>query len=107
MLQARFEQIRDANQAKLAALQNQGVQADPLAFVHARIDKLIDFIARSTGPDGARWALLARIDFESHIAGELAGVEQQATKAQLAQGAHFTPGMIAQLARETGLFRRA
>lgn len=104
-LQAQFEAVRDANQARLADLERKGMAMDPLSFVHARIDNLIDFIAQTTGPNGARWAAMARLSFEQHIATELAGVEKQATQAQLAQGAQFTPQMIAALARDTGLFR--
>lgn len=104
-LQAQFEAVRDANQVKLVELERRGMAMDPLSFVHARIDNLIDFIAQTTGPNGGRWAAMARLQFEQHIAGELAGVEQQATKAQLAQGGLWTPQMIAQLAAETGLFR--
>lgn len=104
-LQAQFEAVRDANQAKLAELERQGMAMDPFSFVHARIDKLIDFIAQTTGPNGACWSAMARLTFEQHIAEELAGVEKQATTAQLAQGAQFTPAMIAALARDTQLFR--
>lgn len=106
LLQAAFEAAKADNEAKLADLQRQGLQADPLSFVHARIDKLIDSIASFAGPNGPHWALTARLAFEQHIAAELAGAEQQATQAQLALGAQFTPAMIAQLAAETGLFRR-
>lgn len=104
-LQAQFEAVRDANQAKLAELERKGMSMDPLSFVHARIDNLIDVIAQTSGPNGARWAVMARLQFEQHIATELAGVEKQATTAQLAQGAQFTPAMIAALARDTELFR--
>jgi len=107
VLQEQFESVRGANQARLADLERRGMAMDPLSFAHARIDSLIDFISRSVGPDGARWSLLARLEFENQIAGQLAQVEQQATMAQLAQGARFTPAMIAEMARTTGLFRRA
>jgi hypothetical protein len=104
-LQAQFEAVRDANQATLADLERKGVTMDPLSFVHARIDNLIDFIAQTTGPNGGRWAAMARLQFEQHIAIELQNVEKQATKAQLAQAGQWTPEMIARLAAETGLFR--
>jgi hypothetical protein len=107
VLQAQFELARDANQVKLAELDRQGLAMDPMSFVHARIDDLIDSIAMLGGPDGARWAVIARLRFEQHIAAQLAEVQQQATRAQLAGGAQFTPAMIAELARQTGLFRRA
>lgn len=105
-LQAQFEAARDANNAKLAELQRQGLEMDPLSFVHARIDQLIDSIAQFAGPDGPRWMLIARLSFEQHIAAELAVAESEGRKAQLALGASWTPGMIAALARETGMFRR-
>jgi len=106
-LEEQFASVRDANQAKLADLERRGMAMDPLSFVHARIDALIDFVSRSAGANAARWALLCRLEFENMIADQLAGVEQQATRAQLAQGARFTPAMIAEMARTTGLFRRA
>jgi hypothetical protein len=106
-LQARFEQARDANQAKLAELEHKGVAADPLSFLHARIDSLIDSISRFAGPNGPLWATTARLEFENGIAVQLAEIEQQATKAQLAQGALWTPSMISDLARQTGLFKRS
>jgi hypothetical protein len=107
VLHAAFESTKATNQAKLADLQRQGVEVDPLSFVHARIDKLIDSIASFAGPQGPRWSLLARLSFEQHIAAELSAAEAEAGKAQLALGSQFTPAMIAQLARETGMFRRA
>jgi hypothetical protein len=106
VLHAAFETAKASNQAKLADLQRQGLEMDPLSFVHARIDKLIDSIASFAGPQGPRWSLLARLSFEQHIAGELAGAEEQGRKAQLALGSQFTPSMIAALAAETGMFRR-
>ena len=105
-LQAQFEATRDANNAKLAELQRQGLQMDPLNFLHARIDNLIDSIAQASGPSGPRWAAMTRLSFEQHIAGELEIAEREGTKAQLAMGAQWTPAMIAALARETGMFRR-
>jgi hypothetical protein len=105
-LQAQFETARDANNAKLAELQRQGLEMDPLSFVHARIDRLIDSIAQFAGPNGPRWMLTARLSFEQHIAAELEVAETEGRKAQLALGASWTPGMIAALARESGMFRR-
>ena len=101
-----FEAQRDVNQAKLADLERKGLAMDPLSFVHARIDKLIDSIASFAGPEGPRWSVLARLAFEEHVAAELAEVEKQATRAQLAQAGQFTAAQIAQMARESGLFRR-
>lgn len=106
MLAEAFEEARDANQARLASLQRQGLEMDPLSFVHARIDQLIDSIASFAGPNGPRWSLLTRLSFEQHIAAELDAAEDQGRRAQLALGGQFTPGMIAQLAAETGMFRR-
>jgi hypothetical protein len=105
-LQQQFDSAKEANQVKLTELERQGLAMDPFSFVHARIDKLIDSIAQFAGPNGPRWALLTRMVFEQHIAQELAVAEDQGRKAQLALGAKFTPGMIAELARQSGLFRR-
>lgn len=106
MLVEAFEAQRDANQARLTDLERKGLSMDPLSFVHARIDKLIDSIASFAGPDGPRWAILARLTFEQHIAAELDEAEKQATRVQLAQAGQFTAAQIAQMARESGLFRR-
>jgi hypothetical protein len=105
-LLAKFETVKAANQVKLADLQRQGLEMDPFSFVHARIDHLIDSIAQFAGPDGPRWRVMARLAFEQHIAAELAVAETEGRRAQLAQGGQFTPGMIAELARQTGMFRR-
>lgn len=106
VLHEAFEATKVANQAKLTGLQQQGVEMDPFSFVHARIDQLIDSIASFAGPNGPRWALTARLAFEQHLAAELSAAAAEAGKAQLALGGQFTPGMIAQLARESGMFRR-
>lgn len=105
-LLAQFEALRDANVAKLQDLSRQGLEMDPLSLLHVRIDRLIDSIAQFAGPHGPRWMLMARLSFEQHLAAELETAEAQGRKAQLAQGASWTPGMIAELARQTGLFRR-
>ena len=105
-LQKQFERVRDDNQGRLAGLGQLGAEMDPLSFLHARMDCLIDSISRFAGPNGPRWALITRLEFEQHIARELDTIEKEATQAQLAQGALWTPEMISRYARETGLFRR-
>jgi len=105
-LQQQFEAVRDDNQDRLGKLGQLGAEMDPLSFLHARMDCLIDSISRFAGPNGPRWALITRLEFEQHIARELDSIEKEATQAQLAQGALWTPAMISRYARETGLFRR-
>jgi hypothetical protein len=104
-LKDEFDRVLAANQDRLAEMQRQGMGMDPLSFVHARVDALIDFIAQAI-PDGARWAVLCRLTFEQKIAAELEKAEPEGRRAILAQGSQFSPAMIAQLARETGMFRR-
>ena len=107
LLAAQFEQLLASNQQKFADLAAQGVAPDPFYLVHARINHLIDQIAAYTGPNGPRWALMTRLGFEKTIAGELEQAGPQTARMQLAEGARYTPGMIAELARQTGTFRQA
>jgi len=107
MLQARFEELLAGNQQRFADLAAKGVAPDPFFIVHARINHLIDQIAAATGPNGPRWGLMTRIGFEEVIARELAQAGPQTTRMQLADGARYSPGMIAELARQAGTFRRA
>lgn len=99
-LQAKIPQ----NQNRLRRLAEQGTPVDPFSLAHARIDQLIDSIAQFAGPEGQRWATLTRLQFEQWLSKTLDEVEGGARKSLLAQGANFTPGMIAALARESGTF---
>jgi len=105
VMQQQFTELLAKNQASLADLQRQGVALDPFSMMHARIDKLIDSIAQFAGPDGPRWAVLTRLAFERYIEEEIETAATVGRRAQIAQGAAFTPSMIADLARQTGVFR--
>ena len=105
-LHAEFEQLLAMNQAKFAQLAEQGISPDPFYLVHARINHLIDQIAAATGPNGPRWAAMARLGFERQIAMELDQADSVTTRMRLAEGARYTPTMISELARQTGTFRR-
>lgn len=104
-LQAQFEAVRDGNQERLGKLSQLGAVMDPLSFLHARIDALIESISQFSGPNGPRWAVVTRLQFEQSISAQLDEIEREATKSQLAQGGLWTPGMIAEYARKTGLFQ--
>jgi hypothetical protein len=103
---AEFQRMVTANQAKFDELAAQGTAPDPFFLVHARINHLIDAIAQATGPNGPRWAAMTRLGFEKYIAGELDKAGPATRRMQLAEGARYTPGMIAELARQTGTLRR-
>ena len=104
-LAAEFTRLANENKAGFENLTREGIRFEPLAMVHARIDSLIYSVAAILGPqDGPAWALMARIAFEEKVAENIATAGEQGRKAQLAQGAQFTPGMISQMAREMGLF---
>jgi hypothetical protein len=103
---AEFERLVAANQAKFAELAKMGAAPDPFYMVHARINHLIDAIAQATGPNGPRWAAMTRLGFEKYIAAELDQAGPATRRMQLAEGARYTPGMIAELARQTGTLRR-
>ena len=107
VLQAEFEDLIASNQAKFAEMQANGVAPDPMFLVHARINHLIDSISQFAGPNGPRWAALTRLNFERWIAEQLDVAGPQARKMQLAEGARYTPSMIAELARATGTLRTA
>ncbi len=66
-LQEQFEAVRDGNQDRLGRLGQLGAEMDPMSFLHARMDCLIDSISRFAGPNGPRWALITRLEFEQHI----------------------------------------
>jgi hypothetical protein len=106
VLQAEFEDLIAANQQKFAEMQANGVAPDPFYLVHARINHLIDSIAKFAGPDGPRWAAFTRLEFERLIAQELDAAGPQARRMQLAEGARYTPSMIRELARQTGTLRK-
>lgn len=106
VLATEFEALVTANQQKFAEMQATGVAPDPFYLVHARINHLIGSIANFAGPDGPRWAVLTRLEFERHIAKELDAAGPAARRMQLSEGARYTPGMIADLARQTGTLRR-
>jgi hypothetical protein len=93
------------NQRRLAELRMEGIGPDPFTMVHMRIDKLIDSIAQFAGPDGPRWAVLTRLSFEQAIAEEMDRAAPAMRQANLAVGANFSPGMIAELARQSGMFQ--
>jgi hypothetical protein len=103
-IQAEFEALVERNKAGLASLQREGINLDPLSLVHARIDHLIDQISMFAGPDGPRWALYTRLEFERRIAENLENARKEGTKANLAMGGKFTPSMIRDLARQSGTF---
>jgi hypothetical protein len=105
VLQAQFEALMTQNQASFADLNRRGIALDPFTLVHARINHLIDAIARFAGPDGPRWSMLTRVQFEQYIAGEIATAAKEGQRVQLAQGGSFTPTMIRDLARQTGTLR--
>lgn len=107
VLEAEFEDLVAANQAKFAELQQRGLAPDPFYMVHSRINHLIGSIAKFAGPDGARWATFTRLEFERAIAAELAEAGPQAQRMQLAEGARYTPAMIRELARATGTLRES
>jgi len=102
-LHAEFEFLVAANQAKFAELAAAGTSVDPFYLVHARINHLIEMIAKATGP---RWAMVTRLEFEKQIAEELEQAGPATRRMQLAEGGRYTPSMIAQLARETRTLRR-
>lgn len=106
-LGAEFEALLASNQAKFAELAKQGISPDQLYLVHRRINHLIEMISRATGPNGPRWAMVTRLEFEKEIAAELAQAGPATRLMQLAEGARYTPAMIAELARQTGHLRRA
>ena len=106
VLAAEFEALVSANQAKFAELAQRGAAPDPLYLVHARINALIDSIASFAGPNGPRWAVMARLSFERQIAAELAEAAPAVRRMQLAEGARYTPAMIRALAAQTGTVRR-
>jgi hypothetical protein len=106
VLAAEFEDLIASNQKKFAEMQANGAAPDPFYLVHARINHLIDSIAKFAGPDGPRWATFTRLEFERHIAQELDVAGPQARRMQLAEGARYTPSMIRDLARQTGTLRQ-
>lgn len=106
VLTAEFEARVTANQAKFAELAQAGAAPDPFYLVHSRINALIDSIASFAGPNGPRWAVMARLSFERKIAAELEEVGPAARRMQLAEGARYTPEMIRALAAQTGTLRR-
>jgi hypothetical protein len=107
VLQAEFEATVASNQARFAELSASGAAPDPISLVHARINHLIDSISQFAGPNGPRWAAVTRLQFEQYIAGELAQAAPALRRMQMAEGARYTPSMIAELARQTGVQRRA
>ena len=106
VLQAEFEAIVAANQAKFAELAQSGAAPDPFFLIHARINHLIDSISQFAGPNGPRWAAVTRLQFEQFIAAELEQAGPATRRMQLAEGARYTPEMIRALARQTGSLRR-
>lgn len=103
-IQQQWQEQVEKNKAAFTELARQGIQLNPLELVHGRIDMLIDAIAQFAGPDGPRWAMLTRLQFEQQVAQNLVNARSQGTMAQLASGASFTPGMIAEMARQSGMF---
>ena len=106
VLQAEFEHLVKANQAKFAELAQGGTAPDPFFLIHARINHLIDSIAGFAGPNGPRWAAATRLEFERYIAKELVQAGPATRRMQLAEGARYTPEMIRALARQSGTLRQ-
>ena len=106
VLVAEFEQVVASNQQKFAELAARGAMPDPLELVHVRINSLIESIAQFAGPNGTRWAVMARLSFERQVAESLSQAEPAILRSQLAEGGRYTPGMIRQLAEQTGTVRR-
>ena len=106
-LAAEFEALLASNTAKFQELAANGTQPDPFYLVHRRINHLIDMIASATGPNGPRWAMMTRLEFERQVAAELDQAGPALRLMQLAEGARYTPAMIAELARKTRVFRPA
>jgi hypothetical protein len=106
VLAAEFEELVAANQAKFAELAAGGVAPDPFYLVHARINSLIESIAQFAGPNGPRWAVMTRLNFERQVAAELAQAGPATARMQLAEGGRYTPEMIRALAAQTGTLRR-
>jgi hypothetical protein len=100
----RLAELIAANVARLDALSRSGIAVDTASLIHARIDALIDSVASAIGPAGPLWAVTARISFETAMAAEFDRIEAEAQRIVLAQGAMYTPAMIAELARQTGTF---
>jgi hypothetical protein len=107
VLRAEFEELVKSNQAKFAELAKAGTAPDPFFLIHARINHLIDSIAGFAGPNGPRWAMATRLEFERYIDKELAQAGPAARRMQLGEGARYTPEMIRALARQDGTLRRA
>lgn len=107
LLAAEFEALLASNTAKFQELAASGTQPDPLYLVHRRINHLIDMIASATGPNGPRWAMMTRLEFERQVAAELDQAGPALRLMQLAEGARYTPAMIAELARTAKVFRPA
>jgi hypothetical protein len=105
VLVAEFEELVAANQKGFTELAAQGAAPDPFYLVHARINALIESIAQFTGPNGPRWAVMTRLTFERQIAAEIEQAGPATRRMQLAEGARYTPSMIAALARQTGTLR--
>ena len=103
-LVAMHAQQVEQNIAGFKELLAMGIKFDPMAIMHSRIDHLIEGIASAMGESGPQWALVVKLKFEQQIGQNLQEARKEGTKAQLSQGASFTPGMIAQLAAETGTF---
>ena len=106
VLAAEFERLVASNQAKFTELAEAGASPDPFYLVHARINALIESIAQFAGPNGPRWAVMTRLQFERQIEAELNQAGPAARRMQLAEGGRYTPEMIRKLARQTGTLRR-
>jgi hypothetical protein len=102
VIEAEHARLVERNGEALRELQLAGVELDPFALTHARIDHLIDAIAQFAGEDGPKWAAWTRLKFEQVMAENIATAKSEGRKQVLAQGAHWTPSMIRSLARESG-----
>ncbi len=100
-LQWEFQRLAEQNRLGITELGLQGIQLDPMRLMHGRIDNLIESIAQFAGPDGPRWAMMARLRFEQEVAQNISAARAEGTKAQLSVGAHLTPAQIRDLARQT------
>jgi hypothetical protein len=106
VLQRRWQDLLEQNQASLTRLMQRNLAMDPMSCMNARIDCLIDCIDQAVGgAAGARWALETRLYFEQHLHDQMEEADRTGIRMQLAEGGTYTPGMISELARVTGTFR--
>lgn len=106
VIRAQVEQLRAQNAASEQELNAKGIGYEQAPVIHARIDDLIDCIAEFAGPDGPMWAALVQLRWQQKVHDEFEKAQSQSTRMVLAQGSMLTPGQIAQLAAQSGMFGR-